>query len=443
MTAVLKARFKDWLRNPWVLLGSILAGAGTGLFAKNTALALGAFGQLYLSFLSMMVIPIMGTAVITSVGRLLSSREAAAYLKRIVIVFVFGLALTSLVGLVAGITGNPGQGLNQTTRNALGNVLMNGEDQSQSSQTVQTAPQTQNLTGFLNMLIPANVFTALSDGKTLQVLFFAIVFGITVGLVPSGERIQFLNLTEVAFKAFTKAIAMAMYLLPFGLFCVIAAEIALSGLGVVLAMTKFVMLIYLSVIFLVLVGTLIISFVAKKNFFSVLSALRDPIVIAFGTSNSFAAMPTVLDTLRERFRLSQDMVNLIVPLSIVICRYSMVLVFSVGSLFMLQLYHYPIGIQQLLLIFGGSILAALAGAGAPAVVALSMISIVLTPLNLPAGAAIILLLAINPLIDPVLTILNVYFACAATLVVIKQDRQAGHQSQPVIQIAPTNNALNR
>ena len=438
MTAEHKNGFKRWLRNPWVLLGGIVAGAGTGLLAKNFALSLAGFGQIYLSFLSMLVIPIMVSAVITSVGRLLSSRDAAAYLKQIVIVFVLGLAVTALVGLAAGLIGHPGQGLGLEQRNMLGNVLMSGEVQNAHGQSNiqagQTVPQSENLAGFLNLLIPANVFTALSAGKTLQVLFFAIIFGITVGLVPAAERVQFLNLTEVAFKAFAQAIGMAMYLLPFGLFCLIAAEIARSGLGLILAMTKFVVLIYISVILLVLVVNAIIAVKVGRNYWHVLNALRDPLVMAFGTSNSFAVMPTVLDTLRERFRLSRDMVNLIVPLSIVICRYSMVLLFSAGSLFMVQLYHQQLGFSQLWLIFGASIIGALAGAGSPGVVALSMISLVLTPLNLPAGAAIILFLAINPLIDPMLTILNIYLACGATLLIVKQPGQSIQPSQTLVHL---------
>jgi proton glutamate symport protein len=159
------------------------------------------------------------------------------------------------------------------------------------------------------------------------------------------------------------------------------------------------------------------AWAGRKPFFQTYSELREPLVVAFGTRNSYAAMPSMLDALRENFRLPPDIINLVVPLSIVICRYSMILVFTIGAVFVAQLYDISLGASQLTIIFGGAILGMLAGAGAPGVVALSMISMVLIPLGLPIDAAVILLLAVNFLIDPALTVLNVYLTCATTVVI--------------------------
>jgi proton glutamate symport protein len=202
----------------------------------------------------------------------------------------------------------------------------------------------------------------------------------------------------------------------------IAGQVAGAGVGILLAMGRYVVVVHLAVLVLLIAGGLLISWVGRKPFFSTFSDLREPLVVAFATRNSYAAMPSMLNSLRHHFNLPPESINLVVPLSVVICRYSMILVFTIGSVFVAQLYNAPLGGEQLGIIFGCAMLAMLAVAGAPSVVALSMISMVLIPLGLPVNAAIILLLAVNFLVDPALTILNVYLACVAT-VVISRKRQ--------------------
>jgi proton glutamate symport protein len=133
----------------------------------------------------------------------------------------------------------------------------------------------------------------------------------------------------------------------------------------------------------------------------------------------------MLDALRENFRLPPEITNLVVPLSVVICRYSMILMFTIGAVFVVQLYNIPLSASQLGIVFGGAVLGMLAGAGAPGVIALSMISMVLIPLGLPIDATVILLLAVNFLIDPALTILNVYLTCVATVVIGRRSGGGG------------------
>ena len=66
-----------------------------------------------------------------------------------------------------------------------------------------------------------------------------------------------------------------------------------------------------------------------------------------------------------------------------------------------------------------SVLTAVAGAGTPGIIAVAMLSIIFTPLGLPSSAMIVLLLAINPVIEPVTTLTNVYANCAATVLIAK------------------------
>ncbi|MHB8916480.1 MAG: dicarboxylate/amino acid:cation symporter [Desulfocucumaceae bacterium] len=416
----------DFLKNPWVIILGMAAGIMTGMFNRNLALKLAPLGDAYLSFLSMCVIPIMATAVITSFGRLFRAREVSFFLRRIIAVFLLGLLITSFIGMFAAVTGKPGQ-LEHQSLDKLGKVLIQYERDNPGNDTGEK--QSFGFYQFLKMIIPANIFNALYEGKNLQILFFSIVLGLSLGILPSEKADQLLDFTEVVFKAFEKAIVLAMYVLPLGLFCMLAGQIAQAGIDILKAMTKFVVIIHITGLVLVLLGSAVISAAAKKSFIQTFRDLREPLIIAFGTRNSYATMPSVFDTLRDNFNLNQNLINLVVPLSIVICRYSMVVVFTIGAVFMAQLYSMPLGIEQYMFIFLISVLAAVAGAGAPSVVALSMIAIVLTPLGLPSGAAIVLLLAVNAIIDPILTIINIHLTCAAAVLIAREGQ--GTRKTPV------------
>lgn len=408
------------LKKPWFVLLSMFFGILVGILNKDVAVAISPIGDAYLAFLSMCVIPIMFTALFTSIGRLLSSRDIRYYLKRTIVVFLIGLFITSAIGLGIGAVGNPGRGLDQKTLETLGKVLIEAEgDVSKNDQT------NQNLTGsnFVSMIIPSNIFKALYEGNSLQILFVSIVLGITIGLLPSEKSAQLLEFTDIVFSVFEKAISLAMYFLPVGLLCMMAGQVALTGIHILLSMTKFVILVHTASLLLILLSSVLIAYKSKIPVFYLINELREPIIIAFGTRNSYATMPIVFDTLRDKFQLPESLINLVVPLSIVVCRYSMIIVFTIGTIFIAQLYNISIGFNELVFIFFGSVLAAFAGAGAPGMVAISMINLVLTPLGLPTGAAIILLLAVNAIIDPILTVINIYLTCISAIAITTSSRK--------------------
>lgn len=114
------------------------------------------------------------------------------------------------------------------------------------------------------------------------------------------------------------------------------------------------------------------------------------------------------------------------PIHIVIGRYSMMLIFTIGTIFIAQLYGMEMGISELFMVLVGSLLAALASAGAPAIAAMSMMSMVLGLFALPIDASIILILTVLAIIDPILTVLNVYVTATSTVIIAKPLEKVGN-----------------
>jgi len=139
--------------------------------------------------------------------------------------------------------------------------------------------------------------------------------------------------------------------------------------------------------------------------------------VALGTRSSLASLPSTIHSLVDKLGFDHTEVNLYTPLGVTICRYGNVIYFALAAFFIAQLYETSLGMAEILTVLVASILAGMATAGATGVLTLSMMTIVLEPLGLPWSAAIVLFIAIDPIVDPLRTLLIVHTNMAATSVI--------------------------
>ena len=150
-------------------------------------------------------------------------------------------------------------------------------------------------------------------------------------------------------------------------------------------------------------------------------ALKETVVMALGTGNAMACLPSAINGLVDEMGYDKKSVDLIVPLSLTICRTGPTLYFALATLFVAQLYNVELGVSGLMAVFIGSIFAGLATAGASGVVLLSMLSLVLEPLQLPVEAVLVLFIVIDPIVGPFRALAIVHTSCAInTLILPKQ-----------------------
>lgn len=403
------------LLSPWAVLAGMVAGLLIGLSGDELIDRIYPIGRMYLAFLQMCVLPIMVSAVVASLARLFASPAHGQSLRRFVgLSFVF-LLFASCVGIVAGLLGTPGGALDPENSQVLGQLM----DQRESQELAVGGPSESSGNLLLTTIIdaiPSNIFHALVTNHSLQVLVFALCVGIALGWVPAHQKKVSLDVCDALFEAFNRLIMWAMHLLPLGLACLVAHQIDQIGLELLIALLRLVVIIYICVAIFLIIGTVLISWRLRQPVWRVIWELRDTLLIAGGTRNGFAAMPAALRGLHQGLGLDGQTTNLVVPLGITICRYGTVMCFAVASLFMAQVYGVELNLASYLIVFIGAPLAAVASAGTPGTVALSMMAIVLGPLDLPLDAAFVFLLAIDPLTDPVLTVANVHGTCVAAAV---------------------------
>lgn len=408
----------SWLRSPWAILVSVILAIYIGTAHKELAVLLAPLGDFYLGLLKMCVLPILLAAITTSIGRLMRSNNAAQYIKRILVVFPLGLVASSgLTVIIAAIAG-PGRNLSAKTLESLG-VMVNSS--SIDLEMALTGPILEETSGgmgsFLISLVPDNIFNALSQGETLKVLIFSIAVGVSLGLIRDPVTESCFDILETIYRTFNQLINWLTMVLPIGLFSLLAYQLSQQGLDVMLSMINFVAAALIIFLVVYILSTLVIWQQAKTSLVNVLAALREPTILALATSSSLACLPSSIAQLSEALKFNRQTVNLVTPLSITICRFGSVIYFALGSLFVMQLYDKPLSLGSITIVIVGSIFAGMATAGVTGILTLTMLGIVLEPLQLPLEAVLVLFVAIDPLMDPFRTLGIVHTGIAATSVI--------------------------
>jgi proton glutamate symport protein len=428
------------LKHPIVILAAVFIGSALGFWntsisaflgVDNFANSISVPGQIYLFYLQMTVIPIIITAISSSLGRLMRAKSNKGLIKKIVVVFLAGIVITAIVGILVGSLGQPGAGLDKTTRSVL-TSLISSESQTDALEITLSgamalppaAQQDAGLSFFFKNMVPSNIFSALSLGSTMAVVFFSITFGIAIGLLKDESAALLINLLSAFFEAFQKLVSSSLYLLPFGLICLMAGQIASVGIQIFMAMSKFIILYCAGTGILFVLATIVIwRRSGIRNPLKVLSLVFEPVMLAMATRNSMAVLPSAITCLDRGMGFDKNQINLTLPLGMTLGRFGNIFYFGVAVFFVAQVYGASLTVMNYVVIFLGIILAGTATAGASGIVTISVISIALNPLNLPVEAVIVIFMAIDPVIDPFRTLILVYANVAATAAVADRERQ--------------------
>jgi proton glutamate symport protein len=434
MLASQKSRSRQWtnlekLRSPWAILFSVILAVYVGTTHAALAKTLAPFGELYLGLLKMCVLPILLSAITASIGRLMSSPDAKQHIQRIVLVFPASLLLTSTFASAIAFILGPGRNLSEATLATLGVLVKDSSLDFEVSLSGATAVEEAGpkVSEILMTFVPDNIFSALSEGQTLKVLFFSIMFGISLGLLNKEFTDSIFGLLDSIFKSFNQLMHWLTLILPIGVFSLLSYQLSQQGLGVVTSMLNFVLVAVVTFLSIYAICSAIIWHQSNLPFPMVMSALREPTLLSLATSSSFACLPSAIATLSDELKFDRQTINLVTPLTITLCRFGSVIYFALASMFVAQLYEKSIGPIEFGVIIIGSIFAGMATSGVTGVLTLTMLGIVLAPLGLPLDAVLVLFIAIDPLLDPLRTLGIVHTAMAVTSLIADESDQPSAQ----------------
>ncbi|MBJ6120923.1 dicarboxylate/amino acid:cation symporter [Sphingomonas mollis] len=293
---------KPWYKHLYAqVLIAIIAGVLLGHFYPATGESVKPVGDAFIKLVKMVIAPVIFLTIVTGIAGMRDLASVGRVAGKAFVYFFFFSTLALIVGMIVANVIQPGAGLNIDPATL---------DASKISDYTAKAHDT-TITGFLTGIIPDTFVSAFSEGNILQVLFVAILFGVSLALV--GERgegvLNFLNDISVAFF---KLVAIVMKVAPIGAFGAMAFTIGKYGVGTLANLAALVGTFYLTSLLFVLV---ILGTVAKLAGFSILrliSYLKAELLLVLGTSSSESALPALIEKM-ERAGCPKSVVGLVVP----------------------------------------------------------------------------------------------------------------------------------
>jgi len=342
---------------------------------------------------STLVVGIAGTGDMKTMGRI--GLKAILYFEVATTIALFlGLALVNIF--------KPGAGM----------ALPLGADTKTAAAMVQSQ---QHAWDILLHMFPTSVVDSMARGDILQVVIFSMFFGIAIAAIGAkGQPV--LDVLESTAQAMFKFTGYVMAFAPIGVFAAIAATVGSKGLGILLTLGKLVGLMYLGLAIFALIVLGGVSYLIRVPFLIFVKAIREPMLIAFTTASSEAALPKSLEIM-ERFGVPKSIVGFVLPTGYSFNLDGSTLYLSLCSVFVAQMAGVEMTLGQQLVMMLTLMLTSKGVAGVPRA-ALVVLAATLATFNLPLeGAAI--LLAIDQIMDMGRTAVNVMGNCIATAVVAR------------------------
>ena len=396
----------------WAMFLGILVGLIINLNGLNVEgsftqeYVIGAFyiiGKMFITALKMLVVPLVFFSLVSGVLGIGDVRKLGSVgLKSFgLYILTTAIAIATAIGLAIIVA--PGSG---------------GDAVSNASFVAKEAPA---LSEVLINIIPSNVIEAFASGNMLQIIFFSILFGISLLMVGQkaksiAEGIEILN------EAMMNMVNIVMSVAPYAVFALLAKAISELGLDLLVSLAGYVLVLVAALMFH-LFGTLMIilkvfSGLSPKIF---LSKIRDAQIFAFSTASSNATIPVTLRSVTKRMGVDNSVASFSVPFGATINMDGTAIMQGVATVFIANIYGIDLGISGYLTVIMMSVLASIGTAGVPGV-GLIMLSMVFVQVGLPVEG-IGLILGVDRLLDMVRTSVNVTGDAVVTCVVAKSENE--------------------
>ncbi|MCP4408357.1 MAG: dicarboxylate/amino acid:cation symporter [Gammaproteobacteria bacterium] len=360
-------------------------------------------GSIFVAALKMMVVPLVFVSLvggvtalgdISSLGRI-SLKSLALYLTTTAVAITLALGLAAVVG--------PGQGF----------------EAGAETFTFQ-AKEAPPLGQVLVEMVPANPFRAMSEGKMLQVIVFALLFGIAVTL--SGKKGQHvLNFFNDLNVVIGHMVDIIMKLAPVGVFALIARTFATEGLDIILPLAGYFLVVASALLIHAAFSYgLLLRLVGGLNPLLFFYKMRSVQLFAFSTASSNATIPVNLKNVEERLGANNSIASFTIPLGATINMDGTAIMQGVATVFIANVYGIDLGVSEFLTVILTATLASIGTAGVPGV-GLVMLAMVLGQVGLPVEG-IALIIGVDRLLDMMRTAVNVTGDAAVTCIVAKSEK---------------------
>ncbi len=408
-----------------VILAAMIAGAAAGLIANEMAprTATGAanvtlawivtyiaepLGQIFLRLIYMIALPLVFCALALGVAGMGDVRKLGRIGLRTLLLTVILSGFSVFLGVMLTKTIRPGAALPPDKRAALMDRFT-----AQAGTTLANAGKAKTIRDALLDIIPKNPLQEMvgaMDGSSpgggmLAVMFFAVMVGIAITIVPDKTR-PLVALLESMYEVVMTIINMAMRLAPVGVAALVFSLTSLMGFDIVRTLGWFVVcalggfIIQMALVYSGVVA--LFGGMTPRRFYS---GISEAMVTGFATSSSSATLPTALRVTQENLGVRRDIAGFVLTVGSTANQNGTALYEGVVVLFLAQVFGVELTLVQQVMVVLMAVLAGIGTAGIPGG-SLPMIVLVLQSVGVP-GEGICIILGVDRLLDMCRTVVNV------------------------------------
>ena len=374
------------------------------------------FGTIFINLLKLTAMPLILASLIKGVSDLKDISKLSKIGGRTIIIYLCTTVLAVVIGLFLVNTLSPGRSISEKTRNELMSSYKSDaeEKQSAAAKQIQTGPLQPLIDVF-----PSNIFNATTDNKNmLQVIFFALFFGIGMILIPEKKAKPVKKFFDSFNSIILKLIDMIMIISPYGVFALLAALVVESpSADLFIALGAYSLTLILGLIMMIFIYILIVKTFTGTNPISFLKGISPAQLLAFSTSSSAATLPVTMDRVENELGVDKEVSSFVLPIGATINMDGTSVYQAVAAVFIAQAFGMDLSFTTQL---GIVVTASLASIGAAAVPSAGMIMliIVLGQAGIPE-AGLALIFAVDRPLDMCRTIVNVTGDATVSMLVAK------------------------
>lgn len=407
----------------WQIVLGMVAGVAFGLLCSQFEWGkqfvvdwIKPFGTIFINALKLIAVPLILASLIKGVSDLKNIAQLSSIGGRTIGLYLLTTLTAVTIGLTVVNVIKPGNTLTDETRTEL---LAAYASDAAAKQSVAAAQKEAGPLQALVDLVPSNIFAAMQDnGNMLQVIFFAIFFGIGLVLIPKEKARAVKDFFDALNEVILKLIDLIMIAAPYGVFALLAALVAeapsadlFRALGLY-AITVLIGLIAMLLFYLILVRV----FTRKKvGFF--LKGISPAQLLAFSTSSSAATLPVTMERVHEHLGVEEEVSSFVLPIGATINMDGTSLYQAVAAVFIAQAFGMDLSLSAQLGIIATATLASIGSAAVPGA-GMVMLVIVLAQAGIPE-AGLALIFAVDRPLDMCRTSVNVTGDASVSMLVAK------------------------
>jgi proton glutamate symport protein len=382
------------------ILLAMLVGAEIGHDWPEVGVSLRVLSQVFLRLIKTIIAPLLfGTLVVGIAGHSNLKQVGRMGLKAL-LYFEVVTTLALFIGLAAINLTQAGVGVHPPAAGLAADVT----------------GQKQTLSDVLLHVFPENVAKSVVEGQVLQIVVFSVLFAIALALLPEAKRRPMLAFAESLAETMFKFTNIVMYFAPVGVGAAIAYTVGHMGLGILVNLFKLLATLYLALTAFLVLVLLPVALLARIPIRRFVSAVAEPVSIAFATTSSEAALPLAMERMEE-LGVPRPIVAFVMPTGYSFNLDGTTLYLSLASVFVAQAAGIHLSLGQQLLMAVTLMLTSKGVAGVPRASLVILLGTAAS-FGLPEWP-ILAILGIDELMDMARTSVNVIGNCLATAVIAR------------------------